>query len=167
MAKSEAPLCRPLSMRERLLKKAALESSGGASAVKPQPISPEIEEVESGEEEVEPSGQRINPRDWMGSYAPDWLVADRTLSPTAKLVYIALLRHYNIEREYAFPGQERLARCVGKSVTTVERAIHFLRDHCFIKVKRTMTTNRYYFLWHPAMKAAKMRPPKKRRRRHS
>jgi hypothetical protein len=102
----------------------------------------------------------VNPRDCGGSYAPDFILqrSGSDLSPGAKLVYIVLLRHYNLRSKKAYPGEERIGRSTGLSARQVRRHIGTLKKLGLIHVTATGRSNNYRFPWHPWMKNAGLRP---------
>lgn len=69
--------------------------------------------------------------------------AFRALSPSTRLVYIALLTFAGRESHQAWPKVRTLARIVGVSERTTWRAINSLRSSGFIEVsKRWFTSTR-------------------------
>ena len=64
------------------------------------------------------------------------------LSPTAKLVLLALVDCYNPRTEGIFPKQKTIAEQLGISVSSVIRAIKELA-HAQIVIYETKSTNRY------------------------
>jgi hypothetical protein len=69
------------------------------------------------------------------------------LSDRAKVLY-ALLLDYAWQNDNCFPGQDRLARDMGKSVDTVQRALNELRDYRLVDWKQQglNSPNIYYIL---------------------
>ena len=69
------------------------------------------------------------------------------LTATAKLVLMALIQHYNANNADMFPSQKFLAKQLGISEKSVERAIANLRDEDYIYYV-TQRVNRYRFTAH-------------------
>lgn len=74
-------------------------------------------------------------------------LANANLTPTAKLVLIALIQHYNANNAEMFPSQKFLSLQLGISEKSVERAIANLRDENFI-FYTTQKVNKYRFTAH-------------------
>ena len=106
----------------------------------------------------QPPAVLVNPRDFRGSYLPDWLLARPELAPGAKLVYGCLLRHFNKNKKMAWPGQDTIARTVGLSARQVRRHIRTLVEHGLLDVTGTASSNQYRFPWHEWMRGAGMKP---------
>ena len=74
-------------------------------------------------------------------------LAKVNLTPTAKLVLIALMQHYNANNAEMFPSQKFLGAQLGISEKSVERAIANLRDENLIFYV-TQQVNKYRFTAH-------------------
>ena len=74
-------------------------------------------------------------------------LANVNLTPTAKLVLIALMQHYNANNAEMFPSQKFLGAQLGISEKSVERAIANLRDENLIFYV-TQKVNKYRFTAH-------------------
>lgn len=74
-------------------------------------------------------------------------LAKVNLTPTAKLVLIALMQHYNANNAEMFPSQKFLSAQLGISEKSVERAIANLRDENLIFYV-TQKVNKYRFTAH-------------------
>jgi len=66
------------------------------------------------------------------------------LSPSARLVLVALANHYNPDKKDMFPSQEFLAQKLYMSVKSVQRAVAELRQKGLI-IYETKKFNRYVF----------------------
>jgi hypothetical protein len=102
----------------------------------------------------------VNPRDFMGSYAPDFILAlpSSKLRVGPKLVYIVLSRRFNRQRQKAWPSLPAIARMCGPSARQVRRHIETLAALGFLHVTPTGRSNVYRFPWHSVMVGAKLRP---------
>lgn len=105
-----------------------------------------------------PKAFLVNPRDYAGSYAPDWLLPRPEVTPGAKLAYVALLRKYNRSKQRAWPSLATVGRDVGVSERQAGRYIRELRRLGLITVEATGRSNNYRFRWHSWMTGAKLKP---------
>ena len=100
----------------------------------------------------------LNPRDYRGSYAPDWLLVSPDLSPGAKLVYVSLLRHFNKHKKMSWPSQGTVGKEVGLSARQVRRHVRELLEIGLVDVTATASSNQYRFPWHELMRGAALKP---------
>ena len=66
---------------------------------------------------------------------PNHILVSVKLSPGAKLAYAMLLK-YAWEKDFCFPGQERLAKDMGSGVRTVVRYVQELEQAAFMRIVR-------------------------------
>ena len=100
----------------------------------------------------------INPRvHGVGTFFPEWLVANEALSWSCKAVY-ARLAAFSDTTGTAWCSQARLAALTGLSERTVIRVLGELRDQGFLDVLKPggndrlkHFSNRYQFVWHKDM----------------
>lgn len=94
-------------------------------------------------------GQPYDPWRVFRGRPPAALLSSRDLSPSAKLVYIALMR-YADRSGRCWPSQKQLALDTGLPLRTVEYCTPMLRRAGYISVKRRRgTTAVYALLFHP------------------
>ncbi len=100
------------------------------------------------------TGDKYSPHGlFHGSFIPDWLMEDKTLSPGTKLVF-ARLAKYAGKDGVAFPKQSTLAEAVGLSERQVHSCLKELIDRKYIEAERATgsarlahAATRYRFLW--------------------
>lgn len=66
---------------------------------------------------------------------PNHILVSMKVSPGAKLAYAMLLK-YAWEKDFCFPGQERLAKDMGSGVRTVVRYMQELEDADYMRIVR-------------------------------
>ena len=66
---------------------------------------------------------------------PNFLLETRSLSPGAKMAYAILLK-YGYEKDFCFPGQDRMAEDMGVTRQSVNTYVKELQKAKYIDVKR-------------------------------
>src|SRR5690625_4040372 len=106
------------------------------------------------------SRQYFNPhRQFHGIFIPDWLLAFTGCSIAAKMTY-AVLARFAGKSGYCYPGQDAIAEKLGVSRRSVHAHIKELEKAALIEKKRVGMgkTNRYYFIYQPALMTDFIRP---------
>jgi DNA-binding transcriptional MocR family regulator len=100
------------------------------------------------------AGKIFNPyMIFLGSFIPDSVMKDKSISSTAKLCYGRLMR-YSGKNGECFPSIDKLSKEIGVERTQTKHAIHILEHYKLIKVTPraredgSQTTNKIEFLWH-------------------
>jgi hypothetical protein len=102
--------------------------------------------------------RRINPyKSFVGSFIPNSLLRETSITPGAKLVW-ARLAQYAGESGHCYPSQKKLAEELGCNKKTLSKYILELVHNEFIEVvkptgrdKISGRSSRYYFLEHPCL----------------
>jgi DNA-binding MarR family transcriptional regulator len=73
------------------------------------------------------------------------ILRENEISPSTKLVLMALVNHYNPDNKDVFPSQEFISKQLGISEKSVQRAIKELKEKSLILYVNTQSGNHYYF----------------------